>query len=153
MVVKLFLLCMFINVFEYLLAFWRKRCRIFLNTSLNCMQHVLKWMQEEKKVSSRNNNIISVLHRLVETKSFKEENRYVSGVLRACFTLKACKSLQTSFTLVGTCQTTNVLFMCRTKCVFKKRCMLAQFHFHSSKVKPKTKKSMDAFSTYDKHLT
>ena len=102
-------------------------------------------MQEEK-VSSRNNNNISVLHRLVETKSFKEENRYVRGVLRAaCFTLKACKSLQTSFTLVGTCQTTNVPFMCRTKCVFKKRCMLAQFHFHSSKVKPQTKKSMDFF--------
>ena len=90
---------------------------------------------------------------LSKLKVLKKKIDMSGGVLRACFTLKACKSLQTSFTLVGTCQTTNVPFMCRTKCVFKKRCMLAQFHFHSSKVKPQTKKSMDFFSTDDKHLT
>ena len=137
---------------------------IFGGRDKNIFEHLSKLHVARTKVDaggksilvimSRNNNIISVLHgRLSKLKVLKKKIDMSGGVLRACFTLKACKSLQTSFTLVGTCQTTNVPFMCRTKCVFKKRCMLAQFHFHSSKVKPQTKKSMDFFSTDDKHLT
>ena len=34
-------------------------------------------------IMSRNNNIISVLHGLVETRSFKEENRYVRGSFKS----------------------------------------------------------------------